>query len=89
MSRNNIPEAVMAFVVGAGVGAVAALLLASKSGEELRGDITKVLNEGVNQVRNTGKDLKRRAQRVLDTARDEVQDAVDAGESAYNLAKKA
>jgi len=89
MSRNNIPETVLTFVVGAGIGAVAALLLAPKSGEELRGDISEGLNDGVNQVRTTGKDLKRRAQRVVDMTRDQVQDAVDAGESAYNLAKNA
>jgi gas vesicle protein len=89
MSRNHIPETVLTFVVGAGIGAAVALLLAPKSGEELRDDITEGLKDGVNQVRTTGKDLKRRAQKVVDMARDQVQDAVDAGDSAYNHAKKA
>jgi gas vesicle protein len=89
MSRNHIQETVLTFVVGAGIGAVAALLLAPKSGEELRDDIAEGVNDGVNHIRVTGKDLKRHAQRVVDMARDQVQDAVDAGESAYNHAKKA
>jgi gas vesicle protein len=89
MSRNHIPETVLTFVVGAGIGAAVALLLAPKSGEELRDDITEGLKDGVNQVRTTGKDLKRRAQKVVDMARDQVQDAVDAGDSAYSHAKKA
>ena len=89
MTRNHIPETILTFVVGAGVGAAAALLLAPKSGEQLRDDITEVVHDGVNQARATGKDLKRRAQTVVDAARDQVQDAVDAGESAYNHAKKA
>jgi gas vesicle protein len=89
MTRNHIPETILTFVVGAGVGAVAALLLAPKSGEELRDDIAESVTDGVSQVRATGKDLKRRAQKVVDMARDQVQDAVDAGDSAYNHAKKA
>jgi gas vesicle protein len=89
MARNHIPETVLTFVVGVGVGAAAALLLAPKSGEELRDDIVEVVSDGVNQVRATGKDLKRRAQEVVDMASDQVRDALDAGDSAYNHAKKA
>lgn len=88
MTRNHIPETILSFLVGAGIGAVAALLLAPKSGEELRGNLAEGVNDGLNQVRATGKDLKRRAEKVLDLARDQVQDAVNAGNSAYNHAKK-
>lgn len=89
MRRERIPGAILAFVVGAGVGAVVALLLAPKSGEELRGDIVDGVNESVNQVRSTGRDLKRRAQRAVDLAKDQVQDAIDAGDRAYSQAKNA
>ena len=89
MARNHIPETVLTFVVGVGVGAAAALLLAPKSGEELRDDIVEVVSDGGNQVRATGKDLKRRAQEVVDMASDQVRDALDAGDNAYNHAKKA
>jgi gas vesicle protein len=89
MNRKQIPGAIATFAVGAGIGAALALLFAPKSGEELRGDIADGVNDGVNQVRSTGKDLKRRAQRVVDMAKDQVQDAIDAGDSAYNQAKRA
>jgi len=89
MNRKQIPGAVATFAVGAGVGAALALLFAPKSGEELRGDIADGVNDGVNQVRTTGKDLKRRAQRVVDMAKDQVQDAIEAGDNAYNQAKRA
>jgi gas vesicle protein len=89
MARNHIAETILTFVVGAGIGAVAALLLAPKSGEELRDDITEGVNDGVNQIRATGKELNRRAQKVTDMAREQVQDAVDAADGAYNHAKKA
>jgi gas vesicle protein len=88
MRRENIPGTILIFALGAGLGAVAALLLAPKSGEELRGDIADGVNDGVSQVRNTGRELKKRAQRAVDAARDQVQDAIDAGDNAYNQAKR-
>jgi len=89
MNRKQIPGAIATFAVGAGIGAALALLFAPKSGEELRGDIADGVNDGVNQVRSTGRDLKRRAQRAVDVAKDQVQDAIDAGDSAFNQAKRA
>jgi gas vesicle protein len=89
MNRKQIPGAIATFAVGAGIGAAVALLFAPKSGEELRGDIADGVNDGVGQVRSTSRDLKRRAQRVVDMAKDQVQDAIDAGDNAYNQAKKA
>ncbi len=78
----------MSFALGAGIGAAVALLLTPKSGEELRGDIADGVNDGVNQIRSTGKDLKRRGQRLVDVAKDQVQEAMDAGDNAYNQAKR-
>jgi gas vesicle protein len=81
MNRKQLPGTILAFAVGAGIGAAVALLFAPKSGEELRGDIVDGVNDGVNQVRSTG--------RVVDMAKDQVQDAIDAGDNAYNQAKRA
>jgi gas vesicle protein len=87
--RDRIPGTILTFVVGAGVGALVALLLAPKSGEELRDDIAGEVNDSIDQVRKSGRDLKRRAQRVVDLAKDQVQDAIDAGDRAYSQAKNA
>ena len=89
MRRDDIPKTVLTFVLGAGIGAVVALLLAPKAGEELRGDIVDGVNDGVNQIRHAGRDLKRRAQKVVDVAKDQIQDAIEAGDNAYNQAKRA
>src|ERR1035437_4993173 len=89
MIRDHKVETILTFVLGAGVGAVAALLLAPKAGEELRGDIADGVSDGVNRVRGTGKDLKRRTQKIVALAQDHVQDAVEAGQEAYSQAKKA
>jgi gas vesicle protein len=85
MIRDHKVETILTFVLGAGVGAVIALLLAPKAGEELRDDIA----DGVNRIRSTGKDLKRRTRKIVALAQDHVQDAVEAGQEAYSQAKKA
>jgi len=47
---------ILAFVVGIGIGAVAALLLAPKAGDELRDDISGAVGDRVDQLRDQGKD---------------------------------
>jgi len=89
MSRGNASGTIFTFILGLGIGAVTALLLAPKAGEELRADIAEGVSEGVNQVRSTAKDLNRRAQKIVALAQDHVQDAMEAGQEAYSQAKKA
>ena len=88
MTRDHTVGTILTFALGAGVGAVAALLLAPKGGAELRDDIAHGVSDGVDQVRSTGKDLKRRTQKIVALAQDHVQDAVEAGQEAYSQAKK-
>jgi gas vesicle protein len=91
--RNDMPKSdgagmLLTFIVGAGVGALAALLFAPKSGDELRSDIVDTATDGVDQVLNAGKQVRQRATRLVDMAKAQVQDAVEAGEAAYNQAAK-
>jgi gas vesicle protein len=80
---------ILSFVLGAAVGAVTALLLAPKSGAELRDEIAEGVDDAVNQVRSSGKDLKHHAQKLVNSAKARVDDAVDAGQVAYDHAKNA
>jgi gas vesicle protein len=89
MVRDHKVGTILTFILGAGVGAVAALLLAPKAGKELRDDIVEGVSDGVNQVRGTGKELKRRAQKFVAPAQEHVQDAMEAGQNAYTDAKQA
>ena len=89
MSRVHWSGTILPFVLGVGVGSVAALLFAPKAGEELRGNIAEGVSDGVNQLRSTGKDLKQRAQKLVGLAKDHVQDAMEAGNNAYSQAKNA
>jgi gas vesicle protein len=91
MKRNGMPGTILPFAVGLGVGAAVAFLFRPKAGEKLRNDIIEGVNDGVNHIRSTGKELKRKVQRLADTAQDQVdrvQDAIEAGENAYSQAAK-
>ena len=67
------------FVLGASLGMVAGMLLAPKSGEELREDLTDRLNEGAHRVRKASKSAARRAQDVAHQVQQGVSDVADAG----------
>lgn len=89
MIKENTPRTILTFALGAAAGAVAALLLTPKAGEELRNDIAEAVNDGGNQVSGKGKELKRQAEKLVDRAQDKVQGAITAGENAYSRAKNA
>jgi gas vesicle protein len=87
MSRDEKPGAIFTFVLGVAVGALAALLLAPKSGDGLRADILDGASDGVKHVRAGSKELKKNAEKVVADAQDQVADAIGAGEEAYREAK--
>jgi len=89
MSGGHKAGTILTLVLGAAAGAVVALLLASETGEELRGELAAGVTDQVKQVRAKGKDLKQRAHKQLERAKDHLQDAIHAGDTAYNQAKKA
>jgi gas vesicle protein len=88
MSRGDSTGAVITFILGIGVGAAAVLLLGSKRVEQLRDDLSVVLNDGLDQVRDKGKDLMRQTRKTVDIVQQKVQEAFDAGSDAYSQAKK-
>ncbi len=93
MNRPSTSGTILTFIVGLGVGAAAALLLAPQSGEELRSEISGRFNDEVDNVRGTVRrattSAKRRADKVVRMAKDEIQDVIDAGDEAYTDAKNA
>jgi gas vesicle protein len=80
---------ILAFVVGIGIGAAAALLLAPKAGDELRDDISGAVGDRVDQLRDQGKDLRQRSKKFVETAKEQIQDTLDQGADAFKQAKKA
>ena len=58
------------FLVGAGIGAVLALLFAPKSGEELRSDIADATRKGIDKSKEAAQQLGTKATEMYDTARE-------------------
>jgi gas vesicle protein len=83
MARAYKAGTILTIVMGAGVGAVVALLFAPKSGKELRGDIAGGVSNEVKQLQSIGKNIKQSAQKTAALAQDHMQDAMEAGEEAY------
>ncbi|MGE0128540.1 MAG: YtxH domain-containing protein [Blastocatellales bacterium] len=49
------------FLIGAGIGAITALLFAPKAGSELRSDIADATKKGLDYARDTGREVSERA----------------------------
>jgi len=62
-------------VVGAGIGAVLALLFAPKSGRELRGDIADVTRRGLDAAGEGARTVGTRATELYDSGRERVSEA--------------
>jgi gas vesicle protein len=69
----------VAFFLGASLGVVAGILLAPKSGEDMREDLTDRINEGAERVRTTSRSVARRAQEMANKVQQSVSDAAEAG----------
>ena len=80
MSRND-STAFFTFLVGIGVGAAAVILLGSKRIDQLRDDVSEIVNDGLEE-------LKRQTQKTVNTARQKLQEAIEIGADAYNQAQK-
>jgi gas vesicle protein len=89
MARDNKAGTILGFLVGIGIGAAAVLLLAPQAGDELRDNITDAVGDSIDQLRDRAKNLTRRSEKFVETAKEQVQDAVDQGTDAFKQAKKA
>ena len=89
MARDNKAGTILGFLVGIGIGAAAVLLLAPQAGDELRDNITDAVGDSIDQLRDRTKNLTRRSEKFVETAKEQVQDAVDQGTYAFKQAKKA
>src|SRR5258708_32838537 len=64
---DNISTRLTYFLVGAGIGAVLALLFAPKSGEELRNDIADATRKGIDKSKEAAQQLGVKATEYYDT----------------------
>lgn len=69
-------------LVGAGLGAVVALLFAPKSGQELRGDIADATRKGIDRTREAATQLGERAGDYYEGAREKAGEVASAARDA-------
>lgn len=65
------------FLVGAGIGAVLALLFAPKSGEELRSDIADATRKGIDKSKEAAQQLGAKAGEYYDATREKAGEIYD------------
>ena len=76
-SGENISTKLTFFLVGAGIGAVLALLFAPKSGEELRNDIADATRKGIDKSREAAQQLGTKASEYYDTTKQKAGEYYD------------
>ena len=76
-NSDNISTRLTYFLVGAGIGAVLALLFAPKSGEELRNDIADATRKGIDRSKEAAAQLGAKANEVYDTTRAKATELYD------------
>src|SRR5437762_10092973 len=74
---DNISTRLTYFLVGAGIGAVLALLFAPKSGEELRNDIADATRKGIDKSKEAAAQLGTKANEVYDATRAKATEMYD------------
>jgi len=90
MSETKSSHNVACFLLGLGVGAVAALVLAPHSGEETRRLIAGKAKEGKDYLEETGKKVRGRSEEyiakgsdLLTQGRQRLEEAVEVGKQSY------
>ncbi|MFN0109068.1 MAG: YtxH domain-containing protein [Blastocatellia bacterium] len=72
--NGNNSDKLIYFLIGAGIGAVTAMLFAPKSGSELRSEIVDATRKGLDYARDTGRDVGERAQEYYQTSVERAAD---------------
>jgi gas vesicle protein len=81
-NSGNSGDKLVFFLIGAGIGAVTALLFAPKAGSELRSEIADATKKGLDYARDTGRDIGERAQDYYHTGVERAADLTSRGREA-------
>jgi gas vesicle protein len=82
MAEDNSGDKFVYFLIGAGMGAIAALLFAPKAGAELRSDIADVTRRGVDQARDQARQVGERASEYYQASTEYAADLAERGKEA-------
>lgn len=81
-NSGNSGDKLVFFLIGAGIGAVTALLFAPKAGSELRSEIADATKKSLDYARDTGRDIGERAQDYYHTGVERAADLTARGREA-------
>jgi len=81
-NSGNSGDKLVFFLIGAGIGAVTALLFAPKAGSELRSEIADATKKSLDYARDTGRDVGERAQEYYHTGVERAADLTARGREA-------
>ena len=87
MAEDNSGEKLIWFVAGVAVGAAAGILLAPKSGREIRRYITERTSEGRDRLVESGRDLYGKGRDLYEKGKDLADDAADLFERGRKAVK--
>jgi len=83
-------DVLVGFLIGVGVGAAAALILAPESGEQVRERIKTKADEGAEYLKKRGSELRtstadmmEAGKKVMGRAKENINEAVEAGKQSY------
>ncbi len=88
MARNRFPETISIFAVGIAVGAALGVLFAPKSGAETQEFISETARDQFDAAISKGKAWARAAQKSVDSVKEHIVDAANAGERAFDEARR-
>jgi gas vesicle protein len=80
-------DSLVYFLIGAGVGAITALLFAPKAGNELRLEIADATRKGLDYARDTGHEIGERALDLTTRGKEAVNDLTERGKDLINQQK--
>jgi gas vesicle protein len=83
-NEGNGGDKLIYFLIGAGIGAITALLFAPKAGAELRSELADATKKGLDYARDTGRDLGERATEYYHTGVERASDATARGKDAVS-----
>jgi gas vesicle protein len=78
-----------AFLAGLGVGAVATLMLAPRSGKDTQQLLAHKLRGELDQVASAGKKVRTQVKDLANRGKENVAEAVDPGKEAYEQSRAA
>ena len=85
---DNRDSGLFAFLLGAVVGAAAALLYAPKTGKETRAHLKKLTDDFVEDAGEVGADLKEKGKKFVAESKIKVSELVEKGKARYSKAFK-